>query len=96
MKTIKCNKTGESWNTYREYIQSEEWSRKREYVLLVYKSCACCGSAIRLQVHHKTYDNIGNEKMDDMIVLCNDCHKMLHDNEIDLNDLPQWAYVFRV
>lgn len=32
----------------------------------------------RLEVHHLTYDRIGNEHPDDLIVLCPQCHRKAH------------------
>lgn len=29
-------------------------------------------------VHHKTYDRIGDELLDDLVLLCKSCHKAQH------------------
>jgi len=31
-----------------------------------------------LEVHHLTYDRLGDERMDDLEVLCPDCHRKAH------------------
>ncbi len=31
------------------------------------------------QLHHLTYKNLGNEGKEDLIVLCEDCHRLVHD-----------------
>jgi hypothetical protein len=31
-----------------------------------------------LQVHHLTYDHLGNERRGELVVLCNDCHLFVH------------------
>lgn len=31
-----------------------------------------------LQVHHRTYERIGNEGLDDLIVVCPRCHMKIH------------------
>ena len=36
-----------------------------------------------LSVHHKNYNNCGNEQREDIIVLCWDCHNKIHNNEND-------------
>jgi predicted HNH restriction endonuclease len=40
-----------------------------------------CRSAKNLSVHHITYENIGFEKMDDLISVCKECHKKLHEHD---------------
>ena len=40
-----------------------------------------CNKALELRdanVHHKTYDNVGKERPEDLILLCPDCHKKVH------------------
>lgn len=36
--------------------------------------CTECGSAEDLHVHHLTYENEGNEKLEDLVALCSSCH----------------------
>jgi len=38
-----------------------------------------CGSRVRLQVHHKTYVRFGNERMGDLVTLCESCHAKEHE-----------------
>lgn len=42
--------------------------------------CELCNSQKLLNVHHKTYEHHGYEldNMNDLIVLCSDCHKKFH------------------
>ena len=65
---------------YQEYLQTEHWRNKRKRALkrANYK-CQLCSSKENLQVHHNTYDNRGNEKDEDLIVLCEICHGKFHD-----------------
>lgn len=37
-----------------------------------------CQSRFRLQVHHKTYARLGKERLEDLQVLCFNCHKLIH------------------
>jgi hypothetical protein len=32
----------------------------------------------RLDVHHLTYERLGRESPDDLLVLCRDCHELIH------------------
>lgn len=66
------------FNTYDEYINSWIWKEKTEELKKIDKVCKLCGSNKYLQVHHKNYDSFGNEKKRDLILLCHECHKMLH------------------
>ena len=70
---------------YHKYLQSEAWKEIREIILVRdgYK-CTKCGSTKNLQVHHKTYNNIYNEKehQSDLVTLCSRCHKKEHNIEL--------------
>lgn len=36
--------------------------------------CQVCNSPRRLETHHRTYERLGHERDDDLIVLCHECH----------------------
>jgi len=64
---------------YQTYINSRQWKNKRAMALerAGYK-CQRCGFSKwskKLEVHHLTYDRFGNEIPEDLMVLCEDCHK---------------------
>jgi 5-methylcytosine-specific restriction endonuclease McrA len=40
--------------------------------------CALCNSPSRVETHHRSYANIPNERPDDLIVLCFNCHRRHH------------------
>jgi len=65
---------------YREYLQSDEWKRKR-YVVLRRDNwrCVYCG-APATEVHHLKYAkyNIGKEPIDWLVSVCKNCHKSEH------------------
>lgn len=70
--------------TYAQYLQSEHWKdvRKRFWNSKLHNnSCYACGNKNNLQVHHKTYKRIGHEKLNDFLLLCDDCHKETHQIE---------------
>lgn len=62
------------------YLQSPEWKTTRRHKLeqAGYR-CELCYSEMRIQVHHKTYDRARNERLSDLIVLCDECHARHHD-----------------
>ena len=64
---------------YSDYLKSEHWHCTRGNALRQgYSTCIRCGKGTELNVHHLTYDNIGEERPEDLTVLCNDCHKQEH------------------
>jgi phosphoserine aminotransferase len=62
---------------YSEYIQSSAWKRKADAAKkrAGYR-CQVCNGKKRLEAHHRTYDNLGHEKPEDITVLCHDCHEL--------------------
>ena len=50
-------------------------------------TCQRCGKKhIRLEVHHIIFRSLGgNDELDNLITLCEKCHKALHDGKITLN-----------
>lgn len=66
---------------YREYLQTPEWKAKREGALKRAKySCQTCGTGGKLHVHHRTYARRGDEWNADLIALCEECHRIFHEN----------------
>ena len=72
---------------YDIYLQSPAWKGKREQAMnRDDHRCASCNNSAEV-VHHKTYDNIGKEPLDDLTSLCDRCHEEFHESrEVD-NDL---------
>jgi 5-methylcytosine-specific restriction endonuclease McrA len=68
----------EQW--YGDYLQSGVWGRYRAALLeRAEDKCEMCGAEGTLHVHHKTYCRVGgNERFEDLIVLCPTCHKRVH------------------
>ena len=65
---------------YDDYMKSVEWDEKRSLRFRMDGfRCFQCGSAKNLQCHHITYERLGNERMSDLITLCSECHKRLHE-----------------
>lgn len=67
---------------YKDYLQSEHWKflRKEKLRKAVWR-CELCGEKgwSNLNVHHKHYETVGEEKLTDLIVLCKNCHSKHHD-----------------
>lgn len=71
---------------YRKYIASEDWrSRRKQFIEEMGSYCERCEipRAIAviaydqdLNVHHKSYANLGNETQDDLAIVCRRCHEI--------------------
>ncbi len=65
---------------YEKYLTSKAWKDKRiQLFILRGKKCERCPQTKYLHVHHKHYQNIFNEQMEDLEVLCRECHKKEHE-----------------
>jgi restriction endonuclease Mrr len=65
---------------YRRYLRSPEWRRTRAAALL--RAGNACALDVRhtdkLEVHHRTYERLGEELASDVVVLCRTCHRLHH------------------
>lgn len=69
---------------YADYLRTAHWQQTRGSALRRSDyHCQLCRSQERLEVHHNTYDNLGREYPEDLIVLCHDCHAKFHDKNQD-------------
>ena len=79
-----------SYKEYKEYISSEKWlDTKKEFAKHNDKKCQACDSKTKLSAHHKTYRNLGKERIEgelvnykwknpDLCYLCETCHNEVH------------------
>lgn len=67
---------------YRDYLQTPEWRERRAARLKAARyACQVCNARnILLNVHHRTYVRRGEEYARDLIVLCEGCHHLFHQN----------------
>lgn len=69
---------------YKKYITSKKWKEKKAQLFeLRGKECEQCGYKHRLHVHHLTYERLGEENLDDLQILCFQCHMSKHDEYFD-------------
>lgn len=67
---------------YKRYLHSEQWALIRKRVCDKYGNlCQECSQLGGLEVHHKTYERIGEERLEDLIPLCPRCHRSLHSGD---------------
>ena len=64
---------------YDLYLQTDAWGTLRaEALARTDGQCVVCLSRERVEVHHRHYNNIGRERLLDLIVLCREHHFHLH------------------
>lgn len=62
----------------QDYLKSPEWQHKRHLILARDRHCQRCSSKGFLVVHHLSYRNLGNEPLEDLVLLCTSCHDLVH------------------
>ena len=89
---------------YYNYIKSEAWQRKRRqyFTSKLYNTyprgkkagkfvCKKCGVDNDLHLHHRTYKRLGCEMIAvDLVPLCGECHKEVHQKLKDNPKLTLW------
>ena len=66
----------------KEYYRTPEWRAKASRAKIrAGNRCQACGrSGVQLEVHHNTYERLGQELPTDLVVLCRNCHQLYHDH----------------
>jgi hypothetical protein len=66
--------------SYRDYLHTIEWWRTRAAALQ--RAGNCCSLDVThtegLEVHHRSYERLGEELASDLVVLCRACHRLYH------------------
>ena len=82
MNKIKCKDTEEVCTTYQKYLNSIHWKnlKKRFKNSKIFKhKCYCCLKTNRpISIHHKSYKRLGDEPLNHLIALCQECHELVH------------------
>ena len=64
---------------YLLYLQADCWKQTRKHALtLAGFVCEVCTTAKATQVHHQNYECIGMEQSDDLLAVCDACHRTIH------------------
>lgn len=63
----------------QEYLKSVEWYKLKQLKLKETDCCVVCGSSQNLELHHITYQRLGNEILTDLAIVCRSCHQTIHD-----------------
>lgn len=66
---------------YEKYLASETWHQRRIATIRDANGvCQCCEHFPASQVHHLSYERIGNERASDLMAVCSFCHGLIHGN----------------
>lgn len=66
---------------YEKHLKTDKWENTRQLKAKEQNFiCERCGVEVLkgFHIHHKTYKHLGNERLDELMFLCEDCHKSLH------------------
>ena len=68
--------------TYAEYLETEHWQFIRQAALWhADDRCQVCGTSAGLEVHCRSYERLGAERSEDLVVLCRRCHELYSQDE---------------
>lgn len=78
---------------YQAYLKTIAWKERRTAALrrAGYR-CQVCNGSDRLEVHHRTYERIGQEDPADLTVLCHECHELFSRRMQD----PPYSWLRRI
>ena len=86
-ETSKQTKRIEAKKQYYNELNTTRFAElKMQVFLRDGLKCKLCGSTRNLVPHHTTYINRGHEKPEDLITLCEKCHKQLEIQEMEENN----------
>jgi hypothetical protein len=67
---------------YQAYLTSPEWLARRAAALeRAGGRCERCGAGEPAEVHHLTYEHLGDERPEDLEAVCRPCHRRAHPAE---------------
>lgn len=80
---------------YADYLQTEHWAQVRKHkIAKTGRQCEKCGRTGNVDVHHLTYERLGEELMEDLQVLCPICHKQVHGLELTMDDWNRCTTIY--
>ncbi len=91
---------------YQDYLLTPRWARVRRRMLQrAGFRCQQCRDydrpirRVRLQVHHRSYTRLGQERWEDLEVLCRPCHEAAHGVPVEYRTTegmePLWKPLWR-
>lgn len=75
----KVRESAEWWQRYNTYLLTSAWRARRQAVLTRAGGiCEGCLQRQATQVHHTSYEHVGNELLFELVAVCDRCHHVLH------------------
>jgi 5-methylcytosine-specific restriction endonuclease McrA len=73
-------KSRAEWRSlYRQYLATPHWQARRQHVMQRCNGiCEGCRERSAREVHHLTYQHVGEELLFELVALCDDCHDRVH------------------
>jgi hypothetical protein len=67
-------------DNYGDYLKTPEWgAKKNRKLIMAGNRCQVCGTTAKpLDCHHNSYERLGDELLEDLVVLCRSCHQRHH------------------
>jgi hypothetical protein len=63
---------------YSLMVTTDCWKIRRNEYAKRHDRCEICTSGRSLQVHHLSYERLGHERDEDLVVVCELCHRAIH------------------
>lgn len=68
---------------YKKYLKSAAWAAIKKQIHERDKyTCQKCLKSPSEHIHHLTYKNLGNEKPEDLLAVCEACHVEIHKKKL--------------
>lgn len=82
---------------YTDYLKTYHWKtvKNKFYHRRLYR-CYFCGKRRALLLHHISYENLGKEKIVDLVYLCSACHDYIHSDGGDNQKAREWLIKKRI
>ena len=78
-ESVRNNRNRKFWDWYNGYLNTQKWRTLKQRILeRANWTCEACGTAEAGQVHHTTYDHVGDEALWELRAVCTPCHDRLH------------------
>jgi hypothetical protein len=69
----------QGYENYGTYLRSAHWRKLRAaYQASDLPQGCICGEGEGVQLHHITYERVGDERLSDLVPLCPSCHSLVH------------------
>jgi 5-methylcytosine-specific restriction endonuclease McrA len=82
-KDRQVQANAEWWRRYNDHLASDRWRELRRLVMArCHGTCEGCGERPAVQIHHLTYERLGNEMLFDLVAVCMTCHETIHNRPI--------------